>query len=839
MATTQSQTSTSQSVGISAKYRDYLLVGLIAVAVLSFLWSAISQGGFDASDTIASLSFHPYLKDASAKGEFPLWLPYIFSGMPSYAALLTTGDRSWDFVSGIVFKIASGFGALFGNDVARIAFWYILYGIGMYFLMRSKKHERGIALFTALAAVFSTWVITWVMIGHYTKPIAFAMFPYVLMCLEKIREKWSLTFAVLLVVAIHIMIESTHIQMVFYGICTFGLYLLFELISRLITKQQPMGVVRAALVLVVAGGLSFAMASDRFLSTIEYTPFSTRGSAPISQLSSTPPEQKSSSNKQDVNGGNDYQYATNWSFSPQEMITFFVPNYYGYGKLRINNRLNPTYYGQMPFTDAANYMGIGVLMLGILGAWRYRRDVFVQFLIALSLFSLFLSFGKNGISAVYDFFYYYVPMFNKFRAPSMALAMMQFAMPLLAAYGIAAIIQLREEKEKKKKQIVNYVAGAAVLFLVVGIFYTSINETDFRADVAKSEQFKNESTETKSFVSNFVWEQMSSDWQVTGLIAVIFGAILLLMARGVINRSIFFPLLIVLLMIDLWRVDRRAMEVSKKPIEKEVFAETDMVRFLKSDTSMFRIADIQGFASPNVPAYHKLENIHGYHSAKMRVYQDLMDEAGKGNGSIIANPLLWRLLNVKYIVSSQNIGYPVAFTSQQTRATVYANPDMLPRAFFVNHAVVAKNTDILAHLKNEDFNPVDTCFVEEALPSAIEPAQAGATATITERKNEYMKLDVNATGNNLLFLSEIYYPISWKAYLDGNEIPIHKTNFAFRSMIIPQGKHVLELKFTSPKFEQGKTLSLAANIAVLLGAIGAVFLELRKKKSPDTTDAKS
>ncbi len=830
---------------IPEKFQDWAVIGLLLILVISFLGKAIFGAGFNASDNIASESFQPFLKEAAQKGEFPQWLPYIFSGLPSYAALLTTGNRTWDFSAYIVSKISYAFAAILGSDTARIGFWYILYAIGMYFLMRSKKHERMVALFTAVAAVFSTWVMTWVMIGHNTKPIAFAMFPYVLLGLENIREKWSLKYAVLLVLAVHVMVESTHLQMVFYGICTFGLYLLFELVSRLITKQQPMGVLRAALVLAVAGAMSFGMGADRFLSTIEYTPYSTRGSAPLSQLMQADTAQMKAANKQDANGGNDYDYATNWSFSPEEVSTFFVPNYYGFGKLKYKGPLTgnketvvAAYYGQMPFTDAANYMGIAVLFLGVLGAWKFRRDLFVQFLITLSVFSLILSFGKN-MSVLYDLFYYHVPLFNKFRAPSMALAMMQFAMPALAAYGIAALAMARESKEAKAKKVGLFFAGATAFFLVLGFIYPSVIETSFRTAVENCQQFVQQgySAEIRETLGEWIYGEMKSDWMTTGLLALLSGVAVLMFVQKRIGENVFYPLIIVLVLVDLWRVDVRPMDVPKKKIESEVFVKTDVISYLQGDSSVFRIADLDVLPSPNVAAYFKLENIHGYHSAKMRVYQDLMDLAGNANGSVINNPLLWNLLNVKYILSSREIfpNLQPAFVSAQ-RAYVYRNPSFMPRAFFVNHAVVDSKASILNHLKNGDFFPGDTAYVEEKLPQAIDTAGQAATATLVERRNEYQKYQVHATGTNLLYVSEVYYPVSWKAFVDGKETETFKTNFAFRSVIVPAGDHTVEFKYESPKFEQGKTISLASNVLLLLAAVAAIVLEMKKRgeTSPKT-----
>lgn len=813
---------------IPERYQDVLYCLALVVAVLVFLGGAIFGAGFStASDNIASLSFSNYLKQANESGNFPLWVPYIFSGMPSYAALLTTGDRWWDVLAMVFLGMTKLFGNVVGSDTGRVSAFYMLYGIGMYLLMRTKKHERFISFFSAFAAVFSTFVITWIVIGHNTKPIALMTMPYIFICLEKLRERFSVLYTALLIIAVHILVESTHVQMVFYALCAFGLYLLLEIISRAVKKEALVPVLRAVGLLAVAGGFAFAMGADRYMSVMEYTPYSTRATAPIL---------KAENQKQDASGGFDYEYATNWSFSPEEVKTFFVPNFYGYGKLpytgpetRDEEVWVHTYWGQMPFTDAANYMGIGVLAFAIIGMLRFRKVVFVQFLIGLSVFSLFLSFGKN-LPILYDFFFHYVPSFNKFRAPSMALALMQFAIPILAGYGITGLVEMHRTgtPEDRKKLVWGVVLAAG--FLVLGFIYGAVFKESYLADVAASPVGK----QLPESLHQFIYDSMISDWYVTAVIALAFMVAAWLFVQKKMSTTLFFAVIGVLLVADLWRVDSRSLDIAKESAAETVFRENDAIQFLKQDASLYRVADFAS-ASPNRLAYFSEQNIHGYHAAKLRVYQDLLDVAGKGGGSVIFNPFLWNMLNVKYLLSDRPLmeGVPPVFQSRESQMLIYANPDMLPRAFFVDSVQVAEQMAILNHLKDGDFNPRQVAYIEQALPQAIQPAGAGATAKVTDFRNEYIGIEATATGNNLLFISEVYYPAGWHAYIDGQEVPIHKTNFAFRSIIVPAGKHKVELKFSSPKFETGKTISLLTNI-VTLGLLGfGLFLMYR---SPNKTD---
>lgn len=835
----------SSTKNLSDKTKDIIFITLIFASVYIFLGKAITGGGFAASDNLASYSFTTYLEKAQDDGEFPLWVPHIFSGMPSYSGMLTTGDRWWDFTYKIVFGMALIFKMLFNSDTARIAFWFALYGVGIYWLLRSKHKEPAVAFFSAFAAVFSTAVITWIMIGHNTKPIVLACLPFTFIFIEKLREKFSLLYGVLLVLSLHTMLEAAHVQMIFYSGLAIGIYLVFELISRLITKKDPMGIARVAGYLAVAGILAFAMSSDRYYPVMDYTPYSTRGSAPIVD---------EGANTKDASGGNSYDYATMWSFSPGEMMGFLVPNYYGFGKLEydIENNGNtilsqiakqdpgskiPTYWGQKPIEDSAPYMGVLIFFLALFGIIANRKNVFVQFLAFLSLFALILSFGYT-LPILYDFFFYNVPMFNKFRAPSMILALVHFAFPILAGYGLSSIISWSKEgitKEQKKK--VTYFAIAAAAFFALGVIYNLGFETNYKSSVLNSEfvtqrmipqlpeqyhqQFKTE-------YSDFVWSEMISDWMVNGVLMLIAAALIYLFVAKKIKQPILLSGLILILIFDLWRVDSRPMDVQETSLTDQVFRQKDWVNFIKQDTQeKFRIADFVS-ASPNATSYWLLENVGGYHSAKLRVYQDMLDVTSGGSTSGVSNPFVWNLLNVKYIIDGRQIpGMQPVFQSQQEQAFVYLNPTYLPRAWLVNTVEVDKPLAILERMKYapgqyENFDPKEVVYLESKLNKSIVPAGEGASVKITDYRNQNITMQVKATGTNFLLVSEVYYP-EWKAYIDGKETEIIKSNYFMRGIVVPSGTHKVELEYKSAKFETGKMASLVTNIFVILALIGVVY----------------
>lgn len=282
------------------------------------------------------------------------------------------------------------------------------------------------------------------------------------------------------------------------------------------------------------------------------------------------------------------------------------------------------------------------------------------------------------------------------------------------------------------------------------------------------------------------------------------------------------------------------MDIQEVSLTDKVFSHKDWVDYIKQDKKeKFRIADFVS-PTPNAAAYWLLENVNGYHSAKLRVYQDMLDVTSGGSTSNVTNPFVWNLLNVKYIIDGRQIpGMQPIFQSRQEQAFVYLNPSYMPRAFFVDSIAIEKPINILDKMKykpgiNQNFNPKKVVYLENKIDKHIDPIGEGATVKITDYRNEYIKLKAKATGTNFLLLSEIYYP-EWKAYIDGKETDIIKSNYFMRGIVVPSGEHNIELKYESHKFQVGKNASLAANIVVILTLFTALFMlwkeNEQKKKS--------
>ncbi len=194
-----------------------------------------------------------------------------------------------------------------------------------------------------------------------------------------------------------------------------------------------------------------------------------------------------------------------------------------------------------------------------------------------------------------------------------------------------------------------------------------------------------------------------------------------------------------------------------------------------------------------------------------------------------ANPVMWKMLNVKYIVVDKPgmfEGLTPILTNENT--VVYQNENVLPRAYLVNRVENKAPIDMLNAVKNSVIDPKDIAFVEEDL--ITDQPYSTAYSIIKDYKEAKTVIDVNATGNNFLFFGNTYLP-GWKAAIDGKETKTYKTNHGFIGIVVPAGKHLVEFNYAPESFFIAKNVSLFLSSLVVLGLIVSVFIELKKKKT--------
>lgn len=823
---------------INPKYHSLVYVFLIILAFLIFFNEALLKGKiFISGDIIAFKSWSALSEDAKNQKVPLLWNPYIFSGMPGYASLNVGPERPFDLLGVIKDSIMNFFALFFPHrEVFDIVFYMVIYlvvmSIGAYLLARQKGMTKFVSFIVAFSMSFSTFFIVWVTVGHQTKIITMSIFPYVLLLIDELTKKFKLIYLSLLTICLWIIFSASHIQMMFYVYLAVGLYFLIYLIDKILKKENIIGLLRSVVLFSLATLFAFGIFLDKYLPVLEYNKYSIRGQPPITEKVLKGGQKNTETSK----SGLDYEYATQWSFSPGEILTFFIPSTYGFGWRNYSGvltggetvRMN-TYFGPMPFTDAANYLGAVVVILAIIGIVLNFKNVFVKFLFFLSLLALFISFGKE-FPLVYDIFFYYVPFFNRFRVPSMILSLVMFSVPLLAGFGLNSILNFYKNgaNERIKNWFRNLTLFSIALLIITILFSNFISDiyrSTFATDKAIAQVIQNNFgflnqeiyNRVAPYVYQFIFDNFIKDLRIFFVLSAILLGLVYLLISKMIKPNLFNFGIALIVVFDLWRVDFMTLHYSDREELQSIYNPPDYVQYIKQDTTLYRVLELSAGqpVMSNHLANYRLQNVFGYHGAKMRTYQDLIDVAG------ITNPFVLNLLNVKYVISDRYDSIYGNLVFNGTRKVIF-NPNYLPRAFFVKSYQVSDPYTILLKMRNAEFDPREIVYFENDLNVKIDPPDLDSYVQILEYGIQKIKLKAKASGNNLLFLSETWYP-RWKCFIDGKEVPIIKANYVFRAVVVPKGEHEIMFVYKDEKFELGSKISFVLSSAVILATLISLY----------------
>jgi len=302
--------------------------------------------------------------------------------------------------------------------------------------------------------------------------------------------------------------------------------------------------------------------------------------------------------------------------------------------------------------------------------------------------------------------------------------------------------------------------------------------------------------------------------------------------------------IIALVVIDLFRINYRGETFIEDSSIEQLFNKPDYIQAIENigDKSVYRVLNLKQDGSigslnqnSNYLAYFLMYDIYGYSGIKPRAIQDYYDILGSP-----ANPTLWRMLNVKYIVFDKEINSPeLQLVYSGNKSFVYLNRNALPRAYFVDQVAKKSGLEIINMVKNTQFDPAFIAFTEEEI-SGIETPDSTAYVRIEKFDDEFIQLDVNASGNNFLFLGDTYmtgetnYKLfkvhtGWKAFIDGKETKIYRANHGFRGIVIPKGNHKIEFSYLPQSFIISKYLSLTFSSLIMLGLVFGIVVSVRKK----------
>ena len=763
------------------KHKSHFLTAGILLFLLIILFHKLLDGShqFVPSDTLAPKAIAQGMEDAKVEnGEYPLWIPWLFSGLPSV--------HSFQYVSRFYMPHQLFLGL---NNLGLPWFWtfgiHLMFaGFGVYILLRFFKISYLASVFGGISFMLTPYLITMIVHGHGSQMMTAAFIPWIIWAFFKLKESQTLKNIGIFALLLGLQLSRAHVQVAYYTWLMIGLAMVITILCWI--KNKKSDDIKFILYVIPALIISVGFAIDLYYPVSVYTPFSIRGSS---------------------SGGAAFDYATQWSFSISEMMTFIIPSFYGFG--------GSLYQGSMPFTDYPNYMGIIILILALYSSvTNYSKTKLI--LILTILFSLFLSFGKHFF--LYELFFNYVPYFNKFRVPVMILILTQFSVSVLAAMGLHDLlvtIKGINSKTLLKKIIIGWVGIVVILFL----FGSSIMDAFSIKEMIRS-QIVHDSIIMMAIISlgitllySFQRKWLKSQYVLSGII--------------------------ILSVIDLIIIDQKIIEPAKDSGRRSVLKKSnylksylrsdEIINFLKKDESQFRIFPLGYLMNENRWSAFQIESITGYHPAKLANYNNIMSEVGFNSPSIL------QMLNVKYLISLDPLNHPdfaevfkgnYFIGGQYAPAIVYQYLKTLPRYFYANNVKsINDESSQFALLKQRNFDPVNMAFVSNEFENSI----YSGIGELKMESHEPDRIVINSKSEDeqFLVLSEVYYPMGWVATVNNIPTEIFETNGLLRGLHLPPGDNQIVVEFIPSDVIIGKWIS-RISIVILILLIISGYLPRKK-----------
>ncbi len=755
-----------------------------------------------------------------------IWTNSMFGGMPGYMISTEYPFNIFSYLQTIIYKL-----------LTTTIFCLFLYQFGFYILLRSMKIAPLLSTVGAIAFGFSSYFLIIISAGHTTKAIALGYLPILIAGVLMVFRGKQIAGAILFAVGLSLVILANHLQITYYGLILIAIYGLVELAFAIKEKAFiPFG--KSVLYLLAGVVVAVGMNFSRLYTTWEYSKETIRGPSELS------------SNNENKTSGLDKDYVVQWSYGISETMTLLIPNFKGgatqinagvnsksYEALRDRSIQNPKqvvqsvvmYHGKQPGTSGPVYVGAIVVFLFFLGLFVVKGR-YKWWLLIATVVSIVLSWGGN-VMGLTSFLLDYLPLYNKFRAPSMILVIAQIAMPLLGFIALNNILTGKLEK----KEVLNGLKWAAIISGGLSLIFALLPGLTGDFSSAYDIRLQLPDWLVDAAVSDRQNALRNDAFRSFIFIALAAGALYFWQLKKI-KTNTFIAVLGILILVDLWAVDKRYLNDSNFVSKREAqnpFPEMPVDQAILQDKTLsYRVLPLQDpFQDARSSYYHK--NVGGYHAAKLRRYQELIDnqilpemqqmvgglQAGSQPDSVFQDLSVINMLNTKYVIYDLN-------------SPPIINPRAFGNAWFVNGFKVAENADEENTVLKE-INPLDVAVVDRRFSDQIEGKKfvkdKNGSITLTEYQPNYLKYSTKASTEQLAVFSEIYYDKGWNAYIDGKEAPHFRADYVLRGMVLPGGEHTVEFKFHPQSYYTGNKISLASSILLILAVIGFGLTEYRKR----------
>ena len=767
-------------------------------------------------------------------GKEALWTNSMFGGMPAFQISVRYSNN-----------IAIYLHQIFTLGLPRPADMIFLYFAGFFIFLLVLKVNVWVAFAGALAFAFSSYHFIIIEAGHNSKALAIAYMAPVLAAIIHTFRGHFYSGGILFAVFLALQLYSNHLQITYYLLIIVIFYGIFELAEHIRHKKLPV-FLKASGVLVVAAIIAIGVNIGNFWSTYSYAQHTMRGGTELTTDTRT------------NTSGLDPEYITQWSYGIEETLTLLIPNAKGgatspllYDELIAAQQGSPReqrearevldnyspafinfiienlqsgsyinkYWGNQPFTSGPVYVGAVVMFLFVLALFFVKGPMKWGFLAAIVL-SILLAWGKN-LMWFTEFFINYVPGYNKFRAVSMTLVIAELCIPALAFLGLYKWYEnpdLIKVKSKPFYWALGLTGGLLViLYLIPNAFLSFYSEPE-KAVIR--------SIDDASVLMHFeqVEQIRIGIFRADALRSLSF----VLLAAGVvalfslkkIRKGVFVGLIAVLLVADMWPVNRRYFDdssfVSRRQVENPYQPTRANLEILQDDELHFRVYNItlSSFNDASTSWFHS--SIGGYHGAKLQRYQELIDfHITQGNMEIL------NMLNTRYFI----------VPGQNRQPTASFNEDALGNAWFVKEIEWAADADEEIEALY-DFDPAVKAIIDVRFEDKIDPSQLrfdslGQIELVHYQPNK-LRYQYSARADQLAVFSEVYYPDGWKAYINGEETDHFRVNYILRAMVLPAGQDIeVEFRFEPRSYYTGQKIAIVFSIIMVLSVLGFLYMKFR------------
>lgn len=830
-------------------------VAVVVFIVLSIIYvSPVLDGKvLHSSDGVGWQGQAQECAEYNTTGHYTWWTGSMFSGMPSYQI----GGGKYPSPSfQIDFKNISHL--WFHNPIAYL----ISYFLGYFILFLAFKLDKWLAIPAAIATTLSSYFFVIIAAGHGLKAEALAALPVIIGGMHLIFQK-KYGVGCLLTLVYSTFGLMPHPQMTYYIFMLIGVLFCAELYIHIREKRWK-DLIVGSLAFVLSFGLGLGTQLAPFMVNQEYAKETMRGGH--SELV----KEGETANKTE---GLDLTYMTQYSYGIGETSTLLIPGSRGYAstynvgtnskvyEAMVHNGIPkrqaaeycknmPTYWGGDEGTAGPVYVGAIVCFLFILGLLIVKGPYKWALLVA-TVFSILLAWGSNFLWLT-ELFAKYFPMYTKFRAVESILVVAEITMPLL---GFLAIKEIMDQKAANnynpKKMLTNiYIAaGITAGFCLMALIASFFMNFSWGRDEAIFANWP-------EWLSSAVVAERAAIYRASAIRSfafVVLGAVLVwLFARKNLPLAAFVPILGVLILADMWTIDKKFFNDDnfvKEKQDKSYFAEqpweTDILAREKGNPSyrVYNLTDSQGPFNDSRTSY-RFKSIGGYSAAKLRRYQDLID----AHISKETNPMLQSMRTLdgqKYFLPlSDTTDYPVLNMLNMKYAVVgneqpmvVENPNAFGNAWFVDSVKLANNP-------NEESDALNTINLRNTLVTDVKfkdfvkdfrpHHDSSAHIKLTKYAPDYVEYDYSAKEKGTVVFSEVYYPYGWNAYIDGKPRDHFRANYTLRAMNVPAGKHHIRFEFRPATVEKWGKVSVACSYAIYLIILGiagwGIYKTIKRRK---------